>query len=72
MICFLLGNQPLDIFISFDIFMLSEFLEVSFSYQAKFLITVKWYDHRLEFANLMLLKRFDLNSKNIMYDEVLC
>ena len=46
------GNQPLDIFISFDIFMLSEFLEVSFSYRAKFLITVKWYDHRLEFANL--------------------
>ena len=50
--CIFTGNQPLDIFISFDIFMLSEFLEVSFSYQAKFLITVKWYDHRLEFANL--------------------
>ena len=32
--------------------MLSEFLEVSFSYRAKFLITLKWYDHRLEFANL--------------------
>lgn len=32
--------------------MLSEFLEVRFSYRAKFLITVKWYDHRLKFANL--------------------
>ena len=46
------GNQPLDVHISFDIFMLSEFLEVSFSYRAKFLITVKWCDHRLKFANL--------------------
>ena len=32
--------------------MLSQLREVSFSYQAKFLITVKWSDHRLEFANL--------------------
>ena len=49
---FFSGNQLLDVFISFDIFMLSEFVEVTFSYHAKFLITVKWYDHRLQFANL--------------------
>ena len=42
----------MDVLISFDIFMLSEFSEVSFRYRAKFLITVKWFDHRLEFANL--------------------
>ena len=46
------GNQPLDIFISFDIFTLSEFLLANFSHKAKFLITLKWYDHRFEFANL--------------------
>ena len=53
--CFFLfcsGNRPLDIFISFDIFTLSEFLVASFSYTARFLITLKWYDHRVEFANL--------------------
>ena len=32
--------------------MLSEFSEISSNYQAKFLITVKWYDDRLEFTNL--------------------
>ena len=32
--------------------MLGEFSEVNFSYEAKFLITVKWLDHRLEFADL--------------------
>ena len=46
------GNRPLEIEISFDLFMLSEFVEVTFSYKAKFLFTVKWYDHRLQFANL--------------------
>ena len=32
--------------------MLSEFIEVSFNYKAKFLLTVKWNDHRLQFADL--------------------
>ena len=50
--CYYSGKEPLDIIISIDIFTLSEFLVQSFSYKAKFLITLKWYDHRLEFANL--------------------
>ena len=46
------NHEPLEVEISFDLFMLSEFVEVTFSYKAKFLLTVKWYDHRLKFANL--------------------
>lgn len=41
--------------------MLSEFIEVSFNYHAKFLLTVKWNDHRLQFADLK-----DVMFKNLI------
>ena len=54
-------NRQLEVGISFDLSMLSAFSEVSFNYQAKFLLTVKWNDHRLQFADLK-----DVMFKNVI------
>ena len=45
-------------------------MEVTFSYQAKFLITVKWHDHRLEFANLksnMFANLIGIKDKDLLW-----
>ncbi len=41
-----------NVFVSFTVFDLNSFHEISMSYQIKFTITLKWYDSRLIYANL--------------------
>lgn len=57
-------GKPLDILVSLDILMLSEFHEIDFSYKMKFLIYVSWFDSRLLFQNLN-----NVTFKNIIGKE---
>ena len=41
-----------NVFVSFTIFDLNSFHEISMSFQIKFTITMKWYDSRLIYSNL--------------------
>ena len=47
-----LQNSNCDVEVSIDLYMLNNFEEIDLSYRAKFLLTLKWFDSRLTFANL--------------------
>ena len=45
-------EDPLDVLVSLDILLMSDFREIEFSYKLKFLLGVQWFDERLQFQNL--------------------
>ena len=46
------SNDKVNLIVSFDISKMTKFREVEHSFNAKFLLMVKWFDNRLTFRNL--------------------